>query len=115
MTRLADESGAVLGLAERQVSSNPGASSPHIQFKGQQQVPTTDSRLPPQRNNHSRLSSLAQLKEHRNSMFASKQRESRRERTFIGSVCAACEEPLEHTLRGERILQLSCGHVSHEA
>src|ERR1700759_2645747 len=48
-------------------------------------------------------------------MFASKQRESRRERTFIGSVCAACEEPLEHTLRGERILQLSCGHVSHEA
>lgn len=40
---------------------------------------------------------------------------SRRERTFIGSACAACEEPLEHTLRGERILQLSCGHVSHEA
>ncbi|GAB7348693.1 hypothetical protein MBLNU459_g7437t1 [Dothideomycetes sp. NU459] len=39
----------------------------------------------------------------------------RRERTFIGSACAACEEPLEHTLRGERILQLSCGHVSHEA
>lgn len=26
-----------------------------------------------------------------------------------------CEEPLEHTLRGERILQFSCGHVSHEA
>jgi hypothetical protein len=26
-----------------------------------------------------------------------------------------CEEPLEHTLRGERILQLSCAHVSHEA
>ena len=49
-------------------------------------------------------------------MFASKAgRESRRERTFIGSECAACEEPLEHTLRGERILQLSCGHVSHEA
>jgi hypothetical protein len=48
-------------------------------------------------------------------MFASKQRESRRERTFIGSECAACEEPLEHTLRNERILQLSCGHVSHEA
>ncbi|KAK3697262.1 hypothetical protein LTR37_017574 [Vermiconidia calcicola] len=48
-------------------------------------------------------------------MFASKQRDSRRERNFIGSQCAACEEPLEHTLRGERILQLSCGHVSHEA
>ncbi|KAL1305941.1 hypothetical protein AAFC00_004082 [Neodothiora populina] len=40
---------------------------------------------------------------------------SRRERTFVGSECAVCEEPLEHTLRGERILQLSCGHVAHEA
>ncbi|KAF2086469.1 von Willebrand and RING finger domain-containing protein [Saccharata proteae CBS 121410] len=40
---------------------------------------------------------------------------TRRERTFIGSECAVCEEPLEHTLRGERILQLNCGHVSHEA
>lgn len=48
-------------------------------------------------------------------MFASKQRDSRRERTFIGSACAACEEPLEHTLRNERIIQLSCGHVAHEA
>lgn len=40
---------------------------------------------------------------------------SRRERTFIGSKCAVCEELLEHTLRGERVLQFSCGHVSHEA
>lgn len=40
---------------------------------------------------------------------------TRRERTFIGSQCAVCDEPLEHTLRGERILQFSCGHVSHEA
>lgn len=40
---------------------------------------------------------------------------SRRERTFIGSECAVCEEPLEHTLRGERVLQFSCGHVAHEA
>ncbi|PWY91269.1 von Willebrand and RING finger domain protein [Aspergillus heteromorphus CBS 117.55] len=40
---------------------------------------------------------------------------SRRERTFVGSECAVCEEPLEHTLRGERVLQLSCTHVSHEA
>lgn len=39
----------------------------------------------------------------------------RRERTFIGSVCAACEEPLEHILRGERVLRLTCGHVAHEA
>src|SRR6185437_12174874 len=40
---------------------------------------------------------------------------TRRERTFVGSECAVCEEPLEHTLRGELILQFSCGHVSHEA
>jgi hypothetical protein len=40
---------------------------------------------------------------------------SRRERTFVGSACAVCEEPLEHTLRGERVLQFSCTHVSHEA
>ena len=58
---------------------------------------------------------IARLKGQRNSMLAAKGRESRRERTFIGAQCAACEEPLEHTLRGERILQLSCGHVAHEA
>ncbi|KAA8907329.1 Pleckstrin homology domain-containing protein [Sphaerosporella brunnea] len=40
---------------------------------------------------------------------------NRRDRTFVGSQCAVCEEPLEHTLRGERVLQFSCGHVSHEA
>lgn len=40
---------------------------------------------------------------------------SRRDRTFVGSRCAVCEEPLEHTLRGERILQFSCSHVAHEA
>lgn len=40
---------------------------------------------------------------------------TRRERTFIGGQCAACEELLEHTLAGERVLQFSCGHVAHEA
>ncbi|KAG6006128.1 hypothetical protein E4U21_007364 [Claviceps maximensis] len=40
---------------------------------------------------------------------------SRRERTFVGSECAVCDEPLEHTLQGERILQFSCSHVAHEA
>ncbi|KAL4871355.1 hypothetical protein BDV12DRAFT_164146 [Aspergillus spectabilis] len=40
---------------------------------------------------------------------------TRRERTFVGSNCAVCEEPLEHTLRGERVLQFSCAHVAHEA
>lgn len=40
---------------------------------------------------------------------------TRRERTFVGAECAICDEPLEHTLRGERVLKFSCGHVSHEA
>lgn len=81
----------------------------------QAQANTTARRQPASGSAHSGSSSLAQLKEKRNSMFAAKGRESRRERTFIGSSCAVCEEPLEHTLRGEHILQLSCGHVSHEA
>ncbi|CRK38199.1 hypothetical protein BN1708_007664 [Verticillium longisporum] len=42
-------------------------------------------------------------------------RGNRRERTFVGSECSVCEEPLEHTLQGERILQFSCSHVAHEA
>jgi hypothetical protein len=48
-------------------------------------------------------------------MLDSDRARSRRERTFVGGQCAACEELLEHTLRGERILQFSCGHVAHEA
>ncbi|EXJ89152.1 hypothetical protein A1O3_02216 [Capronia epimyces CBS 606.96] len=48
-------------------------------------------------------------------MLDSDRARSRRERTFVGGACAACEEPLEHTLRGERVLQFSCGHVAHEA
>ncbi|KAI1805885.1 Pleckstrin homology domain-containing protein [Daldinia bambusicola] len=47
--------------------------------------------------------------------LGSERSRTRRERTFVGSECAVCEEPLEHTLRGERILQFSCSHVSHEA
>ncbi|ODA79651.1 hypothetical protein RJ55_05245 [Drechmeria coniospora] len=39
----------------------------------------------------------------------------KRDRTFVGSECAVCEEPLEHTLQGERVLQFSCSHVAHEA
>ncbi|KAF2852706.1 von Willebrand and RING finger domain-containing protein [Plenodomus tracheiphilus IPT5] len=40
---------------------------------------------------------------------------TRRDRTFIGSECCVCEEDLSYTLRGEKVLQLSCSHVSHEA
>ncbi|AEO57957.1 hypothetical protein MYCTH_2304820 [Thermothelomyces thermophilus ATCC 42464] len=50
-----------------------------------------------------------------NTMTSADRSRPRRERTFVGSECAVCEEPLEHTLRGERILQFSCAHVSHEA
>ncbi|EJT82047.1 von Willebrand RING finger domain-containing protein [Gaeumannomyces tritici R3-111a-1] len=50
-----------------------------------------------------------------NSVMSSERARTRRERTFVGAECAVCEEPLEHTLRGERILQFSCTHVSHEA
>ncbi|KAK9799040.1 hypothetical protein AB5N19_04877 [Seiridium cardinale] len=49
------------------------------------------------------------------SVMSADRSRNRRERTFVGSECAVCEEPLEHTLRGERILQFSCSHVSHEA
>ena len=49
------------------------------------------------------------------SMLDNDRSRSRRERTFVGGECAACEELLEHTLRGERVLQFSCGHVAHEA
>lgn len=49
------------------------------------------------------------------SMLNADRARSRRERTFVGGECAACEELLEHTLRGERVLQFSCGHVAHEA
>ena len=48
-------------------------------------------------------------------MLDTERSRTRRERTFIGTECAVCEEPLEHTLRGERVLQFSCAHVSHEA
>ena len=48
-------------------------------------------------------------------MLEAERSRTRRDRTFIGVECAVCEEPLEHTLRGERVLQFSCGHVSHEA
>lgn len=40
---------------------------------------------------------------------------SRRDRTFVGAECAVCDEPLEHMLSGERVLQLTCAHVAHEA
>ncbi|KAJ6072590.1 hypothetical protein N7467_010675 [Penicillium canescens] len=64
--------------------------------------------------NHSRASFHSRSGRQTGPMEVDRTR-TRRERTFIGSECAVCEEPLEHTLRGERILQLSCSHVSHEA
>lgn len=28
--------------------------------------------------------------------------------------CAFCEEPIQHTLAGERVLHFTCSHVGHE-
>lgn len=69
------------------------------------------------RNNNASIDSQAPLHSARGmaAVLDIERSRTRRERTFIGSDCAVCEEALEHTLRGERILQLSCGHVSHEA
>ncbi|KAF2862381.1 hypothetical protein K470DRAFT_269030 [Piedraia hortae CBS 480.64] len=49
------------------------------------------------------------------SIFADAPRASRREKTLLKTDCAVCDEPLQYTLKGEKILQLACGHVSHEA
>ena len=73
-----------------------------------------DKRLLSGGNKTGSLPANTELDEQRNDMLNAKSG-NRRERTFVGSICAACDEPLEHILRGERILQLSCGHVSHEA
>lgn len=68
---------------------------------------------------HKSKSSINELKNRagggERGMLDSERTRTRRERTFVGSECAVCEEPLEHTLRGERILQFSCGHVCHGA
>lgn len=107
---MADVSALVLGPRESQAFRRLNSGQKTTTLQNLQGSPAR----PSQREAPQRLSSLAYLKEHRNSMLGNKGRQ-RRERTFIGEECAACEEPLEHTLRGERILQLSCGHVSHEA
>jgi Ring finger domain len=48
-------------------------------------------------------------------MATDSESQRRKDKTFLGGECAVCEEQLELTLRGERILQLSCSHVAHEA
>ncbi|KAJ5584175.1 uncharacterized protein N7459_003975 [Penicillium hispanicum] len=65
--------------------------------------------------NHSGVSLNPKPDRHMAGLMEVDRSRTRRERTFIGSECAVCEEPLEHTLRGERVLQFSCTHVSHEA
>lgn len=42
-------------------------------------------------------------------------RPTRNERNLTSEPCVACEESLLHTLSGERVLQLSCGHAAHQA
>ncbi|KAK9351210.1 hypothetical protein V1523DRAFT_417472 [Lipomyces doorenjongii] len=36
-------------------------------------------------------------------------------RALVGVPCAMCDEPLEHSFQGERVIEFGCGHVGHEA
>ncbi|KAK9245019.1 hypothetical protein V1506DRAFT_460019 [Lipomyces tetrasporus] len=36
-------------------------------------------------------------------------------RALVGVPCAMCEEPLENSFQGERVIEFGCGHVGHEA
>lgn len=71
-------------------------------------TPPTHTEQQPQKTYDSRPAKISK-------MLNTDRAKSRRDRTFIGGQCAVCEELLEHTLQGERILQFSCGHVAHEA
>ncbi|KAE9990120.1 hypothetical protein EG327_001850 [Venturia inaequalis] len=83
----------------------------------------TPSRTPSKSSRNSHISSGSQaskgdvphLRRGMASVLDIERARNRKDRTFIGSECAVCDEKLEYTLRGERILQLSCGHVAHEA
>ncbi|KAK9474542.1 uncharacterized protein V1510DRAFT_428364 [Dipodascopsis tothii] len=35
-------------------------------------------------------------------------------RTLVGSYCAVCDEPLQYTIHGERIVRFGCGHNLHD-
>ncbi|KAG5934754.1 hypothetical protein E4U53_000598 [Claviceps sorghi] len=94
-----------------QVATDPGANTGIASFANEpssvyrEPTPTSASPLP------RRVGAID------NNVMASTADRSRlrRERTFVGSECSVCDEPLEHTLQGERILQFSCTHVAHEA
>ncbi|KAJ4512854.1 hypothetical protein HRR83_005193 [Exophiala dermatitidis] len=90
------------------ISSGTLLGRPHTPNEGRPR--TRDQRLPP-----SPTASVPGAGHPMAGMLDTDRARSRRERTFVGVECAACEEPLEHTLRGERVLQFSCGHVAHEA
>lgn len=90
--------------SDSHLSDQHSIPSPQASFVSQNRTPSVASEA--QQSYH--LASMAGMKEIDRSRC-------RRDRTFVGSQCAVCEEPLEHTLRGERILQFSCSHVSHEA
>lgn len=83
---------------------------PHTPNDHRPRTSTRDQRPPP-----SPTSSVPGAGHPMAGMLDTDRARSRRERTFVGGECAACEELLEHTLRGERVLQFSCGHVAHEA
>ncbi|KAK5559805.1 hypothetical protein LTR46_001554 [Exophiala xenobiotica] len=102
-------SGATLNTNFKQSSISSGTlGRPHTPSESR---PRTRDRRPPA----SPTASVPGAGHPMAGMLDSDRARSRRERTFVGGECAACEELLEHTLRGERILQFSCGHVAHEA
>ncbi|KJZ78907.1 hypothetical protein HIM_01680 [Hirsutella minnesotensis 3608] len=119
-SRLADLS--LTGTSQGTPRARPLTHDPLFPDKGNPFPAATRSDFSYRRESHSASSSSPVNAPRRvgsidNNVMASttERSRSRRERTFVGSECAVCEEPLEHTLQGERILQFSCTHVSHEA
>lgn len=84
-------------------SINPTSTAKPFTSHTQRSNSTLDSRVPP--SSARGMTGVMDIERSR----------TRRERTFVGSECAVCEEDLSYTLRGERVLQLSCSHVAHEA
>ncbi|KAM0263497.1 hypothetical protein ACHAQJ_001115 [Trichoderma viride] len=108
------------GLRFRPGSSATDAPPFHIEGQSSSNSPASRSTVSLQRGRSASTTSTSTSRRvggiDNNVMSSSADRSRmRRDRTFVGSECAVCEEPLEHTLRGERILQFSCSHVSHEA
>ncbi|EME44979.1 hypothetical protein DOTSEDRAFT_70881, partial [Dothistroma septosporum NZE10] len=87
----------------------------HVLLDSKSHHRNTEERRTSGRNIFSSLTSRPRRQDPQDHKMYAPKASSRRERNFMGSSCAACDEPLEHKLRGERVLSLACGHVAHEA